>query len=208
MEGGDKDYLKELYNEFLDVFEKDYKSTENSQQFAVATINKPTTLKPCPLLMNQYSVSFGADRNYVAYTPRKSTDPNRPNGQVHAETDIIREIQPALTGASSVYMVTHFSPCKFCSGLLHKLVNDHEDIKFYIGYKEEYQNKLNDFINALKEDTNVYIGQIASSKSVNRNMFTYAELQVKSCPVVRKHVSKDSIMQLYRQLAAAYMTAG
>ena len=44
-------YLEYLYSEFRDVFEDTRQSSRNSQ-FAVATINRPDNLQPCPRRMN------------------------------------------------------------------------------------------------------------------------------------------------------------
>jgi len=44
---GQRQYLIDLYNQFLGVFNDNYRQSDRSDQFAVATINEPDDLLPC-----------------------------------------------------------------------------------------------------------------------------------------------------------------
>ena len=163
-----KDYLADLYNRFNVVFQAKYRKNSESTQFAVATINEPDNLQPCPLVMNEDQGTISSSNNYLAYTPRPS--PTRPNGQQHAEIRIILSYPDATSGVtvSAVFLVTHFSPCKYCSDALQSFVRNNEAVKFYIGYVERYQNEdnLNYFIKQVGNEPNVQYGKITPSQQV------------------------------------------
>ena len=158
-------YLESLYNTFLKVF-NEYRRTPQSNQFAVATINLPADLKPCPLVMNDDLGQISPENNnYLAYTPVPSV--TRPNGYVHAEQNILNHYNAitAHVNVQSVHLVTHFNPCGRCTNELRALVTQHRNTIFYIGYVERYQNEdsLNYFIANVGNEVNVHFGQISPS---------------------------------------------
>ena len=163
-------YLQALYNNFLVVFNRGYHRSDQSKQFSVAAINRPDDLMPCPLVMNNDLGQVSpATHNYLAYTPQPS--PTRPRGQIHAETNILNHYDAitADVNVQSVHMVTHFSPCPYCTEKLRDLVTheQHRGTTFYIGYVEQYQNEdnLNDFIAKVGNEANVRYSQISPSHS-------------------------------------------
>ena len=140
-----------LYYQFQQLFAASYRPTPNAVQFAVATINRPDTLLPCQLSMNDNAVS-SSTHNYLAYTPRPSqTRP--PPAQEHSEIRIANQFDAATAGVdvNRVYLVTHYSPCRFCTDRLRRLVRGHRGITFYIGYIERYQTE---------ENLNYFIAQV------------------------------------------------
>ena len=189
-------YLEGLYNNFLEVFNRDYQQTVRSNQFSVAAINRPDDLMPCPLVMNDDLGQISPERNnYLAYTPQPSLNPTRPNGQIHAETNILHHYDAitADVNVQSVHMVTHFSPCRFCTEKLRDLVTQHRETTFYIGYVEQYQNEniLNYFIHEVGNEDNVRYGQISPSHSNCPPV--HIELHhSNTCPVIQKCPSMAS----------------
>ena len=187
-------YLVGLYNDFLVVYKRDYQQSAQSTQFAVAAINRPGDLKPCPLVMNDKLGQISPDtHNYLAYTPLPS--PTRPKGQIHAETNILNHYDAITVNVNvqSVYLVTHFSPCSYCTKELRKLVTQNRGTTFYIGYVERYQNEenLNYFIAQVGNEANVRYGQI--SPSASGCPLVYIELRhSNTCPVIRKCPSTAS----------------
>jgi len=148
-------------------FDCNYCQSVRSEQFAVATINEPNNLLPCGLVMNDDQNPIApSTNNYLAYTPRPS--PNRPNGQQHAETRIILNYDTATQGVTvrTVYLVTHYNPCPYCSTLLQNFVRNHPHVTFYIGYVQPYQNTLNTFIDRVGNEGNVEWGQITPTSTV------------------------------------------
>ena len=158
----DSEYLGDLYNRFQAVFQSNYRSTDSSNQFAVATINRPQQLHPCSLVMNNDLNPQAPSTNYLAYTPQPST--TRPGGMMHSETSILNNFAAVTRGITvvSVYLITYFSPCRFCTNQLRNLALNHLDITFYIGYVVRYQNEdtLNYFIDNVGSLSNVCYGQI------------------------------------------------
>ena len=177
-----REYLENLHLDFREVFERSYRRTEDSVQFAVATINRPANLNPCGLSMNANTVS--PSYNYLAYTPQPST--TRPNGQIHAEINIINHFGDATRGISvqGVYLVSHFSPCRYCSDRLRTFVTNNPQITFYIGYIERYQNEdiLNYFISQVGNQDNVCFGQINSLS--HRPCHDELKRRSATCPVI------------------------
>ena len=179
LNGSSRNYLEYLYSEFLEVFKASYQ--QKSSQFAVATINRPENLLPCPRRMNAASSSD----NYLAYTPLPST--TRPNGHIHSEISIINNFNSVTSDVNvqSVYLVTHFSPCRYCTDQLRDFVRNNSHVTFYIGYVELYQNEdiLNNFIQQVGSEPNVCFGQI---KHIQQRNCHDDELKRRSatCPVI------------------------
>ena len=123
--------------------------------------------------------------NYLAYTSLPSA--TRPNGQMHSEVSIMNNFDSVTSGVNvhSVYLVTHFNPCWYCTSQLRDFVRRNSHITFYIGYVEHYQNEdiLNAFIRQVGNQPNVCYGQI---QRIQRTCHQHDELKHRSatCPVI------------------------
>lgn len=180
----DSNYLGDLYNRFQEVFQENYQ-VNDGPQFAVATINRPQNLLPCNLAMNSDLDAVAAsDRNYLAYTPLPST--NREGRLVHSETSISNNFRATIQGVTvaTVYIVTHFSPCRFCTDTLRTLVRTYAHISFFIGYVERYQNQnnLNYFLNNLANEPNVCATEISPPSDICHDD-TELRRRSSTCPV-------------------------
>ena len=151
----ERQYLEGLYNDFFEVFDDHYRANDRSKQFAIATINRPTDLNPCPLVMNNDLGEISPTKNnYLAYTPVTT-----PDGRIHSEISILNHYNVITkdVDVQRVHLVTHFSPCQSCTDGLRALVTNHRSTTFYIGYVEQYQNEdnLNYFIDKVGNEDNV-----------------------------------------------------
>lgn len=182
LDGSSTQYLQYLYYKFRDVYEASHQQSWQNSQFAVATINRPDNLQPCPLRMNAVSSSD----NYLAYTPLPSN--NRQDEKIHSETSIVDNLDSVTSGVNvhSVYIVTHFSPCRYCTDKLRDFVRRNSHITFYIGYVERYQDHegmLNYFIRRVGNEPNVSYRQI---QHIERTCQRHDELKCRSatCQVI------------------------
>ena len=191
-------YLEYLYNNFLEVSNRRYRDTPNSKQFSVATINRPVDLDPCPLVMNNDLGRISPTRNnYLAYTPLRS--PTRRKGKIHAETNIVEHYNDITENVivRRVDLVSHYSPCEYCTDALRGLVREHKDTTFYIGYVEPYQN-IKEHIGL---EDNVRFGQISGSPPNCPPEHVFLS-RSNTCPVIGKCPSISEVNNLLQIMIA------
>ena len=195
-------YLESLYNKFLDVF-KSYRATRNSKQFSVATINRPEDLKPCPLVMNDDQGHISREHNYLAYTPIPSESQTRQGNFIHAETSIVNEYNLIFgnLNVGKVHLVSHFSPCKYCSEILGNLVKRHGRTTFYFGYVEEYQTTLHKFIDEVGSQENAHFVQISGQPRICPPEHVFLS-RSNTCPVIGNCPSISEVNNLLQIMIA------